>query len=180
MPPSPKRLDSDRCPPRTTRPIPTAKLDLFYGPGGGTLNDTGLSISNTGIITFASGRASAAANSICPIPPVQPLARLPSAASVSERFRFHLERFCRQLRRRRVHSTGEFNTGVGTDALFAIASGLTTPPWGYSLDSNNAGSSNTAAGAYSLLLNTSGATTAPSAKVRWESPTGAETTPPSD
>jgi hypothetical protein len=31
---------------------PTTKLDLFYGPGGGTLNDTGLSISHNGVITF--------------------------------------------------------------------------------------------------------------------------------
>jgi trimeric autotransporter adhesin len=35
---------------------PTAKLDLFYGPGGGTLNDLGLSISNTGVITFVPGQ----------------------------------------------------------------------------------------------------------------------------
>jgi hypothetical protein len=32
---------------------PTAKLDLFYGPGGGTLTDTGLSINHSGLITFA-------------------------------------------------------------------------------------------------------------------------------
>jgi hypothetical protein len=32
---------------------PTSSLDLYYGPGGGTLTDTGLSISNTGVITFA-------------------------------------------------------------------------------------------------------------------------------
>jgi trimeric autotransporter adhesin len=31
---------------------PTSSLDLYYGPGGGTLTDTGLSISNTGIISF--------------------------------------------------------------------------------------------------------------------------------
>jgi trimeric autotransporter adhesin len=35
---------------------PTIKLDLFYGPGGGTLNDLGLSISNTGVITFVPGQ----------------------------------------------------------------------------------------------------------------------------
>jgi hypothetical protein len=35
---------------------PTTKLDLFYGPGGGTLNDTGLSINNAGIISFAPGQ----------------------------------------------------------------------------------------------------------------------------
>jgi trimeric autotransporter adhesin len=32
---------------------PTAKLDLFYGSGGGTLTDTGLSINHAGLITFA-------------------------------------------------------------------------------------------------------------------------------
>ena len=31
---------------------PTTKLDLFYGPGGGTLKDLGLSIDHTGVITF--------------------------------------------------------------------------------------------------------------------------------
>jgi hypothetical protein len=35
---------------------PSAKLDLFYGPGGGTLTDTGLSFADNGIITFASGQ----------------------------------------------------------------------------------------------------------------------------
>ena len=34
---------------------PKAKLDLFYGPGGGTLNDTGLSINSTGQIHVCSG-----------------------------------------------------------------------------------------------------------------------------
>jgi hypothetical protein len=32
---------------------PAAQLDLFYGPGGGTLTDTGLSIDQNGIITFS-------------------------------------------------------------------------------------------------------------------------------
>src|SRR6202000_79088 len=32
---------------------PTPKLDLCYGPGGGTLNDTGLSINSSGQIHFA-------------------------------------------------------------------------------------------------------------------------------
>jgi hypothetical protein len=35
---------------------PTTKLDLFYGPGGGTLNDLGLSISNSGVVTFVAGQ----------------------------------------------------------------------------------------------------------------------------
>jgi hypothetical protein len=35
---------------------PIAKFDLFYGPGGGTLTDLGLSISHSGTITFAPGQ----------------------------------------------------------------------------------------------------------------------------
>jgi hypothetical protein len=35
---------------------PSAKLDLFYGPGGGTLTDTGLSFAANGIVTFAPGQ----------------------------------------------------------------------------------------------------------------------------
>jgi hypothetical protein len=35
---------------------PTSSLDLYYGPGGGTLTDTGLSINNAGIITFVPGQ----------------------------------------------------------------------------------------------------------------------------
>jgi trimeric autotransporter adhesin len=31
---------------------PTSSLDLYYGPGGGTLNDTGLSINNAGVVKF--------------------------------------------------------------------------------------------------------------------------------
>ncbi len=35
---------------------PAAKLDLFYGPGGGTLTDTGLSFAANGIVTFAANQ----------------------------------------------------------------------------------------------------------------------------
>ena len=35
---------------------PSAKLDLFYGPGGGTLTDTGFSFAKNGIVTFAPGQ----------------------------------------------------------------------------------------------------------------------------
>ena len=35
---------------------PTTTLDLFYGPGGGTLTDTGLSINSLGQIKFAPGQ----------------------------------------------------------------------------------------------------------------------------
>jgi trimeric autotransporter adhesin len=35
---------------------PTSSLDLYYGPGGGTLADTGFSFSNAGIVTFAPGQ----------------------------------------------------------------------------------------------------------------------------
>ena len=35
---------------------PSAKLDLFYGPGGGTLTDTGFSLADNGIVTFATGQ----------------------------------------------------------------------------------------------------------------------------
>lgn len=35
---------------------PSAKLDLFYGPGGGTLTDTGFSLADNGIVTFAAGQ----------------------------------------------------------------------------------------------------------------------------
>ena len=47
---------SARCRTRTTSRTPTAKLSLFYGPGGGTLNDTGLSINPSGIINFTPGQ----------------------------------------------------------------------------------------------------------------------------
>ncbi len=43
-------------PDRNNVPAPTAKLDLFYGPGGGTLTDTGLSIDHTGVVTFVAGQ----------------------------------------------------------------------------------------------------------------------------
>jgi hypothetical protein len=36
---------------------PAAKLDLFYGPGGGTLNDIGLSINQFGVIHFAANQS---------------------------------------------------------------------------------------------------------------------------
>jgi hypothetical protein len=41
---------------------PTAKLDLFYGTGGGVLTDTGLSINNAGLISFAPGQTINAAS----------------------------------------------------------------------------------------------------------------------
>ncbi len=37
-------------------PNPAARLDLFYGPGGGTLTDTNLSIDSTGIVYFVPGQ----------------------------------------------------------------------------------------------------------------------------
>jgi hypothetical protein len=35
---------------------PTSSLDLYYGPGGGTLTDTGFSFAKNGLVTFATGQ----------------------------------------------------------------------------------------------------------------------------
>jgi trimeric autotransporter adhesin len=138
---------------------PTAKLDLFYGPGGGTLNDTGLSISNNGIITFASGQSFSGSELQLPNTTSSTAGVLTvGGQSFLNDFGSTSNAFVGNSAGGGFHSTGAFNTGVGTDALFANASGFNNTALGFdSLDSNNTGSSNTAAGAYSLLLNTSGA-----------------------
>jgi hypothetical protein len=43
-------------------PTPDGRLDLFYGVGGGTLNDTGLSILPNGLINFVPGQAFSGSN----------------------------------------------------------------------------------------------------------------------
>ena len=109
---------------------PTAKLDLFYGPGGGTLTDTGLSINTAGQITFAAGQVFTGASETV------------NQAESSQ----HDERDDWRADRRRSgpshelwfghkcfsgtcnpavdsQTSGGFNTAVGAAALYAVTTG---------------------------------------------------------
>jgi hypothetical protein len=143
----------------------SAKLDLFYGPNGGALVDTGLSYSTNGIITFASGQTfpgtSAAVNELnlpntsSPTLGVITLGGTPiindlgSASNIyvgaSAGGGFHSA------------SSSSFNTGLGSRALFANVTGSdNTATGGFALASNLEGSGNTADGEASLANNVGG------------------------
>jgi trimeric autotransporter adhesin len=122
---------------------PTSSLDLYYGPGGGTLTDTGLSINNKGVITFASGQNFGGAE-----------LSLPNTTSSTNG----------------VISLGGFpflgNLGSTTNTFVGIDSGGTTESAGnainntgvgsYSLVNDTVGFNNTAVGSDALTFTTSG------------------------
>jgi trimeric autotransporter adhesin len=121
---------------------PTAKFDLFYGPGGGTLTDLGFSFSNTGIVTFAPGQTFNGSELV-----------LPNSSTSSNAGTM-------------VIGGNPFladygdpsNTFVGANSGIArTATGQQNSALGeYSLDYDSTGSANTAVGAFALYLNTTG------------------------
>jgi hypothetical protein len=149
-------------------PEATAALDLFFGPGGGTLTDTGLSIDHNGIISFATGQtlnaisanlgyASAGAigisNTTSSTEGVVTMGGSPfiSAAGSPNNAFFGLNAGGPTF------TQGPYNTGIGTSALMSVTNGSDNTALGAdSLDFNTSGSWNTAVGTASLLENVSG------------------------
>jgi hypothetical protein len=127
---------------------PTSTLDLYYGPGGGTLTDTGLSINNKGILTFVAGQtfpgASATVNEV----------NLPNSTSATSGVltiggNIFLNDF-----------GDPSNTFVGEHAgglmKSSSANGVNSALGEYALNANTTGTRNTATGGESLLQNTTG------------------------
>jgi trimeric autotransporter adhesin len=132
---------------------PSAKLDLFYGPGGGTLSDTGLSISKSGLITFAAGQifngASETVNQV----------NLPNTTSATTgvlnmggapiltNYGSTANVFLGNQSGGGFAASGGFNTAVGAASLYAIQTGTNNAAFGaYGLEENTTGSNNTAIG----------------------------------
>jgi hypothetical protein len=122
---------------------PTTKLDLFYGPGGGTLNDTGLSISNSGVVTFVPGQqfngASESVNEI----------NLPNTSGASTGvINFGGQAFI-------TNGGDSSNAFVGGGAGNSLVStgGLNAAFGGSALGANTTGSANTAVGNSALVAN---------------------------
>ena len=137
---------------------PTAKLDLFYGPGGGTLNDTGLSMSNSGLITFAPGQTfNGSQLNLVGNSPTAPLITgsggTPLVATYSSGSSFFLGPQAGAIN---SGGTGFNNDAVGAQALANISTGSNDVAVGYAaMVSLGAGSDNTAVGfaaADSLVL----------------------------
>jgi hypothetical protein len=139
---------------------PTAKLDLFYGPGGGTLNDTGLSISNTGLITFAPGQVftgSAVTASTLTLPyslngtpnliTLGGVSFLSNGGSSSNTFLGQAAG---------TSASGSNDTGIGAGAMYYTSGENDTALGVSALYSNSSGSNNTTVGQGAMFHNTSG------------------------
>jgi trimeric autotransporter adhesin len=128
---------------------PTSSLDLYYGPGGGTLTDTGLSINNKGIITFAPGQTLNAASESLAGALNLPDSSAPSVSIINVGGQSFIGNY-----------GSTYNTFVGARAGGAGAETPAASPnaaFGYqALYSLTTGSENTALGSYSLAENTSG------------------------
>jgi hypothetical protein len=132
---------------------PQSKLDLFYGPGGGTLTDTGLSINTAGQITFAAGQVftgasetvnqlnlpntTSATSGVLNVGGVPMLTNYGSSANV----------FLGNQAGGAFAASGGFNTAVGATALYGIQTGTNNSAFGaYALEGTTTGSNNTAIG----------------------------------
>ena len=108
---------------------PTTKLDLFYGPGGGTLNDTGLSINNAGIITFVPGQilSGSSANLSGPISfpssggtsgTLLEISHIPFLSSISAPDNIELGEGSGN-----PSMTGQYNISIGDSSMNAVTTG---------------------------------------------------------
>jgi hypothetical protein len=143
---------------------PTTKLDLFYGPGGGTLNDTGLSISNTGVVTFVPSQTFASSSGTFGTVNLVPSGGYQPALSI-EGYPFLGSYGTGDSTYVGADAGGAFaetsaataNTAVGFDALFSDTSGQSNSALGYqAMEFNLGGSYNTGLGFWALQSNTTG------------------------
>jgi hypothetical protein len=141
---------------------PAASLDLFYGSGGpdGSLNDVGLSINTTGVITFVSGQkfgggelilpnTTSTTNGVVSVGGVPFLGDLGSPSNT----------FVGGSAGGSAESSGNAinNTGVGSDALAHNTVGFNNTALGSeTLTSTTSGSYNTAVGEQALEFTTTG------------------------
>ncbi len=144
---------------------PTSTLDLYYGPGGGTLIDTGLSINNKGIVTFVPGQtfpeASASVNEVI-LPDttsatngVIQVGNAPFVADYASPLNVFVGGFAGGGGAET--SAANSNSALGYESLFRLTTGNSNSAVGrYSLFSNTTGSGNSAVGLSSLTATTTG------------------------
>ncbi len=144
---------------------PTAKLDLFYGSGGpdGSLADTGLSINNTGAITFVPGQQfNGASESVGYI-------NLPASSSAFQgvivlggssflsAYGSDTNTFVGGRAGGGPSTGGIENTATGYEALSSDTSGFGNSAFGYqAMLSTTGGTGNVAQGFWALQINTTG------------------------
>ncbi len=139
---------------------PSANLDLFYGTGGpsGTINDTGLSITPTGVINFVptqafNGSTINLPNSIGATVGTLQMGGAPFLADYGSTS----NTFVGALSGGAGQSTGAENTAVGGESLAANGPGAYNTALGYgAMQANISGGGNVAAGVNALSVNTYG------------------------
>jgi trimeric autotransporter adhesin len=144
---------------------PTSSLDLYYGPGGGTLTDTGLSINNTGLITFVPGQtfpgSSASLNELI-LPNttsttngVIKVGNAPFIADYASPQNVFVGGYAGGLGAETSAAT--YNTSLGYESLFGLTTGNTNSAVGsFSLSSNTTADGNSALGYSTLQGDTTG------------------------
>jgi hypothetical protein len=144
---------------------PTSTLDLYYGPGGGTLTDTGLSINNKGLITFVPGQtfpeAAASVNEVIlpdttsPTNGVIQVGNAPFIADYASPLNVFVGGFAGGGGAET--SAANSNSALGYESLFRLTTGNSNSAVGrYSLSSNTSGSGNNAFGYSALTATTTG------------------------
>ncbi|HEY0701565.1 MAG TPA: hypothetical protein VGD60_02250, partial [Candidatus Acidoferrales bacterium] len=142
---------------------PSAKLDLFFIPNGGSMFvDTGFSFSSTGIITFAPGQNFSGGTETLTGPlnlpnsgPALILNGLPYLANYGGVGNVFLGP--NSGASGAITSTAENNTATGNNALFAVTTGSYNSAFGgAALAENTTGSNNTAVGSGALIENVAG------------------------
>jgi trimeric autotransporter adhesin len=140
---------------------PTSSLDLYYGPGGGTLTDLGLSISNTGLITFVPGQtfpgASVSVNEVS-VPDstsatngVISIGGTPFLSDYGSSVNLFVGRAAGGFGTGNVTANPGYNTGAGAAALHGLTSGYENSAFGsLSLSSLTSGNQNSAVGVIAL------------------------------
>ena len=144
---------------------PTSSLDLYYGPGGGTLTDTGLSINNKGVVTFVPGQtfpeSTASVNEVI-LPDttsttngVIQVGNAPFVADYASPLNVFVGGFAGGGGAET--SAANSNSALGYESLFRLTTGNSNSAVGrYSLFSNTTGSGNSAVGYSSLTATTTG------------------------
>jgi hypothetical protein len=144
---------------------PTSSLDLYYGPGGGTLTDTGLSINNKGLITFVPGQtfpeSSASVNEVIlpnttsPTNGVIQVGNAPFIADYASPQNVFVGGFAGGGGAETSAAYG--NSALGYESLFRLTTGTSNSAVGvYSLFADTTGSENAAVGYSTLSANTTG------------------------
>jgi hypothetical protein len=130
---------------------PSASLDLFFGPGGGTLNDTGLSIDSTGHIRFVPTQIV----DVQAVSGTELIAENELTLEAGNPTAINLNGFA-FLTIGGYHTANSVSFGLGIDSLFNTTGGSDTAIGGYALGNDTSGDFNTGVGTNSLYFDSTG------------------------